>query len=126
VIERALALLPHVDFTNAYGLTETSSTIALLGSRRAPRGRRQRGSARAAPARLGGPAAARRRDPDPRPEGKPLPPGERGEICVRGEQVSGEYLGAASRLDADGWFPPATGAGSTRRATCSSRAASTT
>jgi acyl-CoA synthetase (AMP-forming)/AMP-acid ligase II len=39
------------------------------------------------------------------PEGKPLPAGERGEICVRGEQVSGEYLGRASRLGADGWFP---------------------
>src|ERR1700752_731298 len=31
VIERALKLLPHVDFVNAYGLTETSSTIAVLG-----------------------------------------------------------------------------------------------
>ena len=30
VIERALALMPHVDFVNAYGLTETSSTIAVL------------------------------------------------------------------------------------------------
>ena len=30
VIERALTLLPHVDFVNAYGLTETSSTIAIL------------------------------------------------------------------------------------------------
>ena len=31
VIARALAKLPHVAFVNAYGLTETSSTIALLG-----------------------------------------------------------------------------------------------
>src|SRR3546814_2386607 len=31
VIERAIALLPDVGFVNAYGLTETSSTIALLG-----------------------------------------------------------------------------------------------
>ena len=31
VIERALHRLPHVDFVNAYGLTETSSTIAVLG-----------------------------------------------------------------------------------------------
>ena len=31
LIERALALFPETDFTNAYGLTETSSTIALLG-----------------------------------------------------------------------------------------------
>ena len=32
VIERALAMLPHVEFVQAYGLTETSSTIAVLGS----------------------------------------------------------------------------------------------
>jgi len=31
VIERALNMLPHVDFANAYGLTETSSTISILG-----------------------------------------------------------------------------------------------
>ena len=31
LIERALDLFPNVGFTNAYGLTETSSTIALLG-----------------------------------------------------------------------------------------------
>ena len=31
VIERALDLLPATDFVNAYGLTETSSTIAVLG-----------------------------------------------------------------------------------------------
>src|SRR3954468_19236232 len=31
VIERALQVWPHVDFVNAYGLTETSSTIAMLG-----------------------------------------------------------------------------------------------
>jgi len=29
VIERALKLLPHVDFVNAYGLTETSSRRVL-------------------------------------------------------------------------------------------------
>ena len=28
-----------------------------------------------------------------------------GEIWVRGEQVSGEYLGIGGALDADGWFP---------------------
>ena len=31
VIVQALDLFPDVDFTNAYGLTETSSTITLLG-----------------------------------------------------------------------------------------------
>ena len=30
VIERAMALVPGVDFVNAYGLTETSSSIAVL------------------------------------------------------------------------------------------------
>ena len=31
VIEKAMQLFPDTDFTNAYGLTETSSTITLLG-----------------------------------------------------------------------------------------------
>lgn len=31
VIETALRAWPHVDFVNAYGLTETSSTVAVLG-----------------------------------------------------------------------------------------------
>jgi acyl-CoA synthetase (AMP-forming)/AMP-acid ligase II len=31
--------------------------------------------------------------------------GERGEIYVRGEQVSGEYEGKGSVVDAQGWFP---------------------
>lgn len=31
VIESAMRLFPNVDFTNAYGLTKTSSTIAVLG-----------------------------------------------------------------------------------------------
>ena len=58
VIERALSLLPHVDFVNAYGLTETSSTIAVLGpeDHREAIDRRRPGSATAA--RLGRPAAA--------------------------------------------------------------------
>jgi acyl-CoA synthetase (AMP-forming)/AMP-acid ligase II len=30
LVRRALALLPHVGFVNAYGLTETSSTVAVL------------------------------------------------------------------------------------------------
>ena len=38
------------------------------------------------------------------PDGSALAAGERGEIFVRGEQVSGEYLGR-SALTADGWFP---------------------
>lgn len=101
-IETALRLLPHVDFVNAYGLTETSSTIAVLGP-----GDHRRFAA--------GDAAARRRlssagRPLPSveieirgPDGAPAGPDVRGEVFVRGEQVAGEYLDGA-RLDDRGWF----------------------
>jgi acyl-CoA synthetase (AMP-forming)/AMP-acid ligase II len=105
VIERAMRIFPEAAFTNAYGLTETSSTIAVLGpdEHRAAAGdadpavRRRLGSAgRPLPG-----VEVEIRDP----EGKAVPVGERGEIYVRGEQVSGEYLGRGSQLVADGWFP---------------------
>jgi acyl-CoA synthetase (AMP-forming)/AMP-acid ligase II len=104
VLERALVLFPEAGFVNAYGLTETSSTIALLG----PDEHRAAFSASdpAARARL---ASVGRlvpgielevRDED----GAVLPPGTPGLLFLRGEQVSGEYAGS-SVLDADGWFP---------------------
>jgi acyl-CoA synthetase (AMP-forming)/AMP-acid ligase II len=104
LIERALALFPRTAFTNAYGLTETSSTIALLGpeEHRAahastdPNVRARLGS-------VGRPLPTVQveiRDE----EGRPLPAGQRGEIYVRGDQVSGEYR-ERSALDAAGWFP---------------------
>ncbi|TGD76256.1 long-chain fatty acid--CoA ligase [Mangrovimicrobium sediminis] len=104
LIERALALFPETNFTNAYGLTETSSTIALLG----PEDHRTAfaSSDPAVRARLGSVGRPlptielEIRDED----GKVLPAGERGEIYVRGEQVSGEYR-ERSALDAEGWFP---------------------
>jgi acyl-CoA synthetase (AMP-forming)/AMP-acid ligase II len=105
VVERAMALLPEADLTNASGLTETSSTVSLLGpaEHRAalasddPAVRRRLTSVgRALPG-----VEIEIRDE----EGKPLGPGERGEVYVRGEQVSGEYLGRGARLEADGWFP---------------------
>ena len=105
VIEQAMALFPDTDFTNAYGLTETSSTITVLG----PEEHRAAAAAED--------EAARRRlvsvgvplpgiEIDVRDEaGRSLPRGERGEIHVRGEQVSGEYEDRGSTVDADGWFP---------------------
>ncbi len=104
LIDRALDLFPNVNFTNAYGLTETSSTIALLG----PDDHRAAKSSDdpAVRARLGSvgkplpSVEIEIRDE----EGKALPAGERGEIYVRGEQVSGEYR-ERSCLTADGWFP---------------------
>jgi acyl-CoA synthetase (AMP-forming)/AMP-acid ligase II len=105
VIERAMVLFPDTDFTNAYGLTETSSTISLLGP-----------DEHRAAAKTDDPEIRRRLTSVGRPlpsveveirdaEGKPQPAGERGEIYVRGEQVSGEYLGRGSSVDSEGWFP---------------------
>ncbi len=105
VIERAMKLFPEADFTNAYGLTETSSTITVLGP---DDHRTAAGSS--------DPAVRRRLTSVGRPlpgleleirdaEGRSLPAGERGEVHVRGEQVSGEYLDQGSRLEAEGWFP---------------------
>jgi acyl-CoA synthetase (AMP-forming)/AMP-acid ligase II len=104
VLQRVMSLLPDVDLTNAYGLTETSSTIAVLG----PDDHRA--------ARDGDPVAAARLSsagrvlPTIEVEvrgglGEPLPAGEPGEVWVRGEQVSGEYAGREAPLDDAGWFP---------------------
>jgi acyl-CoA synthetase (AMP-forming)/AMP-acid ligase II len=104
VVERALTLLPDVGFVNAYGLTETSSTVAVL----TPDDHREAMASDdpAVRARLGS-------------VGQPLPvleltirddhgnevaAGEQGEIWVRGEQVSGEYLGRSGAVDGEGWF----------------------
>lgn len=104
VISKAMTLWPEVDFVNAYGLTETSSTISLLG----PEDHR---------------AAMTSQDPVVRSRigsvGLPLPnvrieirdhagrllsPGERGRIHVAGPQVSGEYRGAGKAVDERGFF----------------------
>ena len=79
--------LPQVDFVNAYGLTETSSTIAMLDARRPPRGVRldRRGGAGAGWARSGG--RCRRWRSRSAGRGEVLGPGQSGEIWVRGEQV---------------------------------------
>ncbi|ELP64918.1 class I adenylate-forming enzyme family protein [Streptomyces turgidiscabies] len=104
VIETALRAWPHVDFVNAYGLTETSSTITVLG----PREHRTavESDDPAVRARLGS-------------AGLPLPgvelevrdasgaaggPGGTGQIWVRGDQVSGEYAGQGSAVDERGFF----------------------
>ncbi len=105
VIEHAMRLFPNAEFTNAYGLTETSSTVAVLGPQdhrvaaasNYPAIRRRLVSVGQA---LPGVEVQIRDD-----GGTLLGAGQRGEIYVRGEQVSGEYVGTGSLLDADGWFP---------------------
>jgi acyl-CoA synthetase (AMP-forming)/AMP-acid ligase II len=102
-IERAMKVLPDVNFVNAYGLTETSSTVAVL----TPEDHREAMASddpavRARLTSVGRPlptVEVEIRDPD----GRAVPAGERGEVCVRGEQVAGEYLGR-SALTGDGWF----------------------
>jgi acyl-CoA synthetase (AMP-forming)/AMP-acid ligase II len=106
VLRRVMDLLPDVALTNAYGLTETSSTIAVLGpdDHRAARDGDLMAVTRLSSAgRVLPTVEIEVRDPD----GKPLPAGsdEPGEIWVRGEQVSGEYARTATPLDAEGWFP---------------------
>jgi len=103
-IEAAMRLLPHVNFTNAYGLTETSATICML-----------RPDDHRAAYESDDPALKRRLSS----AGKPIPSieleirSEQGATCeaeetglvwVRGDQVSGEYKGLGSQLDSDGWF----------------------
>ena len=104
VIERAMTDLPHVGFVNAYGLTETSSTIAVLD----PEDHRVAWTASDPDARKRLGSVGR---PIPSLEleirdtaGLPVPTGERGEIWVRGEQVAGEYLDGQAP-SSDGWFP---------------------
>jgi acyl-CoA synthetase (AMP-forming)/AMP-acid ligase II len=103
VIATALRAFPDTGFVNAYGLTETSSTIAVLG----PDDHRAAVAADdGAPDRL-------------RSVGRPIPgieaqirtaydgpaeAGELGRLWVRGPQISGHYLGSGSALDAEGWF----------------------
>jgi len=104
VIETAMRLWPQVGFVNAYGLTETSSTIALFGpdEHRAafasddPAVRARLGS-------VGLPVPGVEieiRDAEDNVVG----PGVAGRICVRGDQVSAEYAGVGKAVDAAGFF----------------------
>ncbi|MCZ0729702.1 class I adenylate-forming enzyme family protein [Mycolicibacterium iranicum] len=105
LVRKALELLPAVGFVNAYGLTETSSTIAVLtpDDHRAALAATDESAIR----RLGSVG-----QPVPGIEieiraqdGTVLGPGQTGELFVRGEQVSGKYTDIGSVLDENGWFP---------------------
>ena len=103
VVERALRIFPNTGFVNAYGLTETSSSIAVLG----PEDHRSALAAEdgAGRDRLG---SVGRILPGIEIEirtedGEPVAPGETGLVFVRGGQIAGEY-GGRSVLDVEGWF----------------------
>lgn len=104
LVRKAVALLPEVGFVNAYGLTETSSTVAVL----TPDDHRAASDA-------ANEAAVRRLGSVGRPvpgieieirdeHGRPQPAGVTGELFLRGPQVSGRYAEIGSVLDAGGWF----------------------
>jgi len=105
VIDQALSLFPQTRFVNAYGLTETSSTISLLGpdDHRLAHGSDDELIKRRLTS-VGQPLPTLEvsiRDE----QGAEVAAGAAGEVWVRGEQVAGEYLQQGSKLTADGWFP---------------------
>ncbi|UGQ13211.1 acyl--CoA ligase [Yinghuangia sp. ASG 101] len=104
VLERALQVFPDTGFVNAYGLTETASSVAVLG----PDDHREAfvSTDPAVRDRLGsvGRALPGIEFEVRTPDGAPVAPGEQGLVFVRGDQVSGEY-GGQSSLDDGGWFP---------------------
>ena len=104
IVEQALREWPDVDFVNAYGLTETSSTISVLGPQ-------EHRAAVTSP----DPAVRARLSSVGRPvpgielevradDGAVAPPGASGKIWVRGAQISTEYAGSGPSVDAGGWF----------------------
>jgi len=93
-----------VDFVNAYGLTETSSTIALLG----PADHRAAiasddPAVRARLSSVGQPLPGIELEIRG-PGGEVLGAGQAGRICVRGDQVSAEYAGLGRAVDDRGFF----------------------
>jgi acyl-CoA synthetase (AMP-forming)/AMP-acid ligase II len=104
VLRRALERFPEAGFVNAYGLTETASSIAVLG----PDDHRAalESDDPEVQARLGSVGRALPNVViEVRDEfGQKCPPGVVGDLVVRGSQVAGEYAEAGSQLDDDGWF----------------------
>jgi acyl-CoA synthetase (AMP-forming)/AMP-acid ligase II len=103
VLERALRAFPGTGFVNAYGLTETASSVAVLtpGDHRAA----LESDDPAVAARLGsvGRALPGVEFQIRASDGRPAAAGVSGLVFVRGDQISGEY-GGRRALDPDGWF----------------------
>jgi acyl-CoA synthetase (AMP-forming)/AMP-acid ligase II len=104
VLERALRLFPDAGFVNAYGLTETSSTVAVLG----PEDHREAATSDDPGVRL-------RLSSVGRPVGgievlvvtedaATATADHQGEIRLRGAQVGGSYADQPSQVDAEGWL----------------------
>jgi long-chain acyl-CoA synthetase len=99
LIEKLQALLPHAVIGEGYGLTEV--TMQATGNPSFRSGTRKPGT-------VGVPVFDTEISIRPLGGGDALPPGERGEVCIRGPQVMRGYAhrpdATAESIDADGWF----------------------
>jgi long-chain acyl-CoA synthetase len=99
LIERLKRLLPNAVIGEGYGLTEV--TMQATGNPTFASGIRKPGT-------VGVPVFDTEISIQPLGGGAPLPPGERGEVCIRGPQVMRGYAhrpeATAEAIDADGWF----------------------
>jgi long-chain acyl-CoA synthetase len=99
LIERLKTLLPNAIIGEGYGLTEV--TMQATGNPSFLSGTRKAGT-------VGVPVFDTEISIRPLGGGDALPPGERGEVCIRGPQVMRGYAhrpeATAESIDADGWF----------------------
>jgi long-chain acyl-CoA synthetase len=99
LIEKLERLLPEATIGEGYGLTEV--TMMCTGNPAFRSGTRKAGT-------VGVPIFDTEITIRPIGGGDPLPPGERGEVCIRGPQVMRGYAhrpeATADAIDADGWF----------------------
>lgn len=99
LIERLTQLLPGAVIGEGYGLTEV--TMMATGNPSFRSGTRKAGT-------VGVPIFDTEISIQPLGGGAPLPPGERGEVCIRGPQVMRGYArrpeATAEAIDAEGWF----------------------
>jgi len=110
VIKKAIEVMPWVRFINAFGQTETASTIAALGPEdHVIEGteEEQEKKLKRLSSSIGRPLSdveVKIVDPD----GNPLPPGSIGELLVKGPRVMTEYWGdkenSSQVITADGWL----------------------
>jgi acyl-CoA synthetase (AMP-forming)/AMP-acid ligase II len=108
VVRRAIERFPrNVGFVNAFGQTETTSTLTILG----PEDHRLEGTPAEIETRTKRLTSIGRPLPDVEvqivgEDGEPLPAGQVGEICVRTPRVMKGYAGSTeSPLVRDGWLP---------------------
>src|SRR5215218_7700952 len=99
LIERLQQVLPNAVIGEGYGLTEV--TMQATGNPVYRSGTRKPGT-------VGVPIFDTEISIQPLGGGAPLPPGERGEVCIRGPQVMRGYAhrpeATAEAIDPDGWF----------------------